>query len=143
MPGTGLPVGMPPFAGWWQRVGAFLLDNGILIAAGGLTGSNTSTAADIVFGVLWAVGLYWAIYNAVIAGRIGQSFGKRTAGIRLARLVDGQPVGAGLGFLRWFLNGLFWALCIIPGVLNFLWPLWDKKHQTWSDKIARSVVVKV
>jgi uncharacterized RDD family membrane protein YckC len=63
-------------------------------------------------------------------------------GIRLARFADGQPVGGGLGFLRLFLNWIFWLLCIIPGILNLLAPLWDGKNQTWSDKIAKSVVVK-
>ena len=142
MPGTALPIGMPPFAGWWERVAAFLLDNGIAIVGWSVEGSDISSATNIAFYVIGVAGLIWAIYNAVLAGRTGQSFGKRTVGIRLARFVDGQPVGGGYGFLRLFLNWLFSVLCFVPGILNYLWPLWDAKHQTWSDKIAKSVVVK-
>lgn len=142
MPGATLPIGMPPFAGWWERVAAFLLDNGIAIIGWSVGGSDINTGTEIVFDVIGVAGLVWAIYNSILAGRTGQSFGKRTVGIRLARFIDGQPVGGGYGFLRLFLNWLFSILCFVPGVLNYLWPLWDAKHQTWSDKIAKSVVVK-
>lgn len=141
-PGAGLPVGMPPFADWGQRVGAFALDNGPAIVAGWIAGATRNLTVEVIFGIIGLLGLVWAIANALQAGRTGQSYGKRALGIRLARFADGQPVGAALGFLRLFLNWLFWVACLIPGILNFLWPLWDGKRQTWSDKIARSVVVR-
>ena len=137
-----LPQGMPPLADWSQRATAFILDNGVAIAAGWIAGGNVNNATDVTFGLLGLAGVVWAIVNAVRAGREGQSYGKRVMGIRLARLADGQPIGGGLGFLRLFLNWIFWVACGIPGVLNLLWPLWDGKNQTWSDKIAKSVVVK-
>ncbi len=141
-PAGGLPVGMPRLASWGQRAGAFVLDNGIAIAAGWISGATRSLTLDVVFGVISLAGIVWAIMNAVRAGRTGQSYGKRTMGIRLLRLEDGQPIGGGRGFLRLFLNWLLWLLCIIPGVLNLAWPLWDDRKQTWSDKIAKSVVVQ-
>jgi uncharacterized RDD family membrane protein YckC len=141
-PGAGLPVGMPPLADWGQRAGAFALDNGLAIVAGWIAGATRSDTLDVIFGIISFVGLIWAVVNAIQAGRTGQSYGKRSLGIRLARFSDGQPVGAGVGFLRLFLNWLFWVACILPGVLNLLWPLWDGKRQTWSDKITRSVVVR-
>lgn len=141
-PGAGLPVGMPPLADWGQRAGAFALDNGVAIVAGWIAGATRNDTLDVVFGIISFFGLVWAIVNAIRAGRSGQSYGKRVLGIRLARFSDGQPVGAGLGFLRLFLNWILWVACILPGVLNLLWPLWDAKRQTWSDKIARSVVVR-
>jgi uncharacterized RDD family membrane protein YckC len=140
--GGGPLPGMPPLADWSQRATAFILDNGVAVVAGWVSAGNVSKATDVVFGIIGLVGVVWAIINAVRAGREGQSYGKRVMGIRLARLADGQPIGAGLGFLRLFLNWLLWVLCVIPGVLNLLWPLWDGKKQTWSDKLAKSVVVK-
>lgn len=141
MPGAaGMPVGMPPFAGWWSRVWAWLLDNFLVGFALGLIVSwSHSTALDTVTGL---IAIAWAIYNAYLAGTTGQSYGKRAAGIRLARLADGKPIGAGYALLRLLLDVVFWWLCLIPGALNYLWPLWDEKHQTWCDKIASSVVVK-
>jgi uncharacterized RDD family membrane protein YckC len=139
-PGGGMPAGMPPLAGWWERVWAWLIDNFFVgLVLGIIAGATGSRAVDIIGGI---AALVWAVYNAIIAGSTGQSFGKRAAGIRLARLADGQPIGGGLGFLRWFLDMLFWWACFLPGLLNYLWPLWDSRNQTWCDKIAKSVVVK-
>jgi uncharacterized RDD family membrane protein YckC len=137
---AGLPAGMPPFASWWQRVGAFLLDNVLVGLALGLIFDWTDNRAVNI--VTDLVALLWAVYNAYLGGANGQSYGKRAVNIRLARLADGQPVGAGYGLLRWFLDWLLIVLCLVPGLLNFLWPLWDAKCQTWCDKIASSVVVR-
>jgi uncharacterized RDD family membrane protein YckC len=141
MPGMpGMPAGMPPFAGWWQRAGAWLLDNVLIgLALSLIVSWSRSDALETLTGI---IALAWAIYNAWRAGATGQSYGKRAVGIRLAQLSDGKPVGGGYGLLRLLMNAVFSALCFIPGLLNYLWPLWDEKHQTWSDKIAGSVVVK-
>jgi uncharacterized RDD family membrane protein YckC len=136
---------MPPFATWWQRVGAWLIDNLPALVGGWLTDVayyDWGNGPRVTGWVISFVGLVWAIYNAYLAGKTGQSTGKRLAGIRLARYADGQVVGAAYGILRLFMNAVFWAICVIPGVLNYLWPLWDQKSQTWSDKIASSVVVQ-
>jgi len=142
-PGGDLSPGMPPLADYGQRAGAFALDNGVAIVAGWITGATRSESVDLAFGLVGLAGIVWAVYNAVRAGRTGQSYGKRVMGIRLARLADGRPVGGGLGFFRLFFNWVLWLLCIVPGVLNLLAPLWDRRNQSWSDRIARSVVVKV
>jgi hypothetical protein len=34
-------------------------------------------------------------------------------------------------------------MLIIPGLLDVLQPLWDRKHQTLHDKIVGSVVVQI
>ncbi|MGH3416541.1 MAG: RDD family protein [Actinocrinis sp.] len=141
-PADGLPTGMPPLASWGQRAGAFILDNGVAIVAGWISGATRHGSVNVAFDVISLAGAIWAIMNAVRAGRTGQSYGKRAMGIRLLRFEDGQPIGGGRGFLRLFLNWLFWLLCLIPGVLNLMWPLWDGRKQTWSDKIAKSVVVQ-
>jgi uncharacterized RDD family membrane protein YckC len=139
------PVGMPPYARWGQRAGAWLIDNFVAVVGIWLTDAayldwgNGARAAGWVVAVL---GVVWAIYNAYLAGKTGQSTGKRVAGIRLARYTDGQAVGPLYALLRLFMNVVFWAICVIPGVLNYLWPLWDQKSQTWCDKIASSVVVQ-
>ena len=143
--GTGQPPGMPPYAGWGQRVGAWLIDNIVAVIGISLTEAAYYDWGNGTRAIGWVVlvlGVVWSLYNAYLAGQTGQSTGKRTAGIRLARYADGQPIGAAFGLLRLFLNVVFWVICFIPGVLNYLWPLWDQKSQTWSDKIASSVVVR-
>lgn len=37
----------------------------------------------------------------------------------------------------------FWMLWLIPGILDNLWPLWDRRGQTVHDKVARTVVIHV
>jgi uncharacterized RDD family membrane protein YckC len=143
--GTGQPPGMPPYAGWGQRVGAWLIDN--IVAAIGISLAEAAyydwgNGARVVAWVVLVAGVAWSLYNAYLAGKTGQSTGKRTVGIRLARYADGQVVGPAFAFLRLFMNVVFWVICFIPGLLNYLWPLWDQKSQTWSDKIASSVVVR-
>ena len=77
------------------------------------------------------------IWNRWIrAGRTGQSWGKKVVGIRLVREADGQPIGAGLAFVRdlaHVVDGFFY--------LGYLWPLWDPKRQTFADKICSTVVL--
>jgi uncharacterized RDD family membrane protein YckC len=143
--GEGHVPGMPPYASWGQRAGAWLIDN--LVAAVGISLLDVSFydwghGVRILSWVIAAVGVVWAVYNAYLAGQTGQSTGKRMLGIRLGRYVDGQVIGWPFGVLRLFMNAVFWAICFIPGLLNYLWPLWDQKSQTWSDKIASSVVVR-
>jgi uncharacterized RDD family membrane protein YckC len=142
---AGQVPGMPPYARWSQRAGAWLLDNVVAVIGIWLLEASYydwGTGMRILCWIITVVGVVWAVYNAYLAGQTGQSNGKRLAGIRLARFADGQVVGPAFGVLRLFMNVVFWAICVIPGLLNYLWPLWDRKSQTWSDKIASSVVVQ-
>ena len=143
--GGGPVPGMPPYANWGQRVAAWLIDNFAALVGISLLDVayyDWSTGPRLTSWVITIAGVLWAIYNAYLAGQTGQSAGKRILGIRLARYVDGQVVGPAFGVLRLFMNVVFWAVCAVPGVLNYLWPLWDRRSQTWSDKIASSVVVR-
>jgi uncharacterized RDD family membrane protein YckC len=87
--------------------------------------------------VLWLAALAWALYNAYLGGQTGQSYGKKIAGTRLIAEATGAPPGGGLGIGRHFVH----ILDGIPCYLGFLWPLWDKKRQTFADKILKTVVV--
>lgn len=142
---TGQPPGMPPYARWGQRAGAWLIDNIVAVIGIGVVDAayyNWGDGPRVTGWILAVIGVVWALYNAYLAGTTGQSTGKRLLNIRLARYADGQVVGPAFALLRLFMNVVFWVICFIPGVLNYLWPLWDQKSQTWSDKIATSVVVQ-
>ena len=49
----------------------------------------------------------------------------------------GQPIGAGLSFVRQLAHIVDSILCN----LGYLWPLWDRKRQTFSDKIMSTIVI--
>jgi uncharacterized RDD family membrane protein YckC len=148
------PYATEYYAPWASRVGAYLLDYvlilpGWLLAVIGVivSGSGTSTrgrgsTAPTTLGVVLAIVGYalmigLTIWNRWIrAGRTGQSWGKRVLKIRLVRESDGQPIGAGMAFLRdlaHIVDGFFY--------LGYLWPLWDAKRQTFADKICSTVVL--
>lgn len=81
--------------------------------------------------------LGWQIDNRwVVAGRTGQCWGKRVTKVSLLSEDTGQPVGPLKAFLRDLVH-------ILEGCahVGFLWPLWDEKRQTFSDKSMKTVVV--
>jgi uncharacterized RDD family membrane protein YckC len=132
-------------ASWPQRVGAFLIDYlvivvpiGIAIAVGSAGRNQQSTGGALVAGLLYLIGLGVWIYNRwFIAGRTGQSWGKQALGIKLLRMDNGQPIGAGLAFARdiaHLIDGL-------PCYIGYLWPIWDSRRQTFADKIVSTVVI--
>ena len=88
--------------------------------------------------VLYLVALGLAIYNCYfLAGRTGQTVGKRLMKIWLVGQRSGRPIGALNAFLRNLLHVLDGLGCV-----GYLWPLWDDERQTLADKIAQTVVVR-
>jgi uncharacterized RDD family membrane protein YckC len=145
------------YASWGKRVGAMLIDQiptyiglvifyvgyflwifrfstsagtGSLDVAGGLVPMIVGTAVMLV-------GFGWTIYNRwLVAGRTGQSLGKRVTKIRLVSELTDAPIGPTNAFVRDLVH-------ILDGMayVGYLWPLWDDKRQTFADKIVRTVVV--
>lgn len=140
----------PPYAGWWRRIGSALIDGLVLLAAAfpflvlaGVTGELDATEDGSIQGGLftalaYVAGIAAGVYNLVRQGRTGQTFGKSAVGTRLLKDADGTPVGAGRSILRYVLH----LVDQIPLYLGYLWPLWDRKKQTFADKIMSTVVVR-
>jgi uncharacterized RDD family membrane protein YckC len=165
-PGAGYGGALPKeaYASWGQRVGAFLLDyllllpfiivGSILIGVGAAstatklvydsstntystTGGGVSALAVIGY-LIYTVGvLAVSIWNRwYTAGKTGQSWGKRVMGLKLVREADGQPIGPGMAFVRDLAHVIDGVICYI----GYLFPLWDAKRQTLSDKIVNTAV---
>jgi len=152
--------GFNGYAGWWTRVGSYLIDyiGGALAAAPALVGyavllSNTSTttnpdgtttshysgsaAVPITLILIGAItGIAFFVWNICIRqGRTGASIGKSVLATRLVN-ADMQPIGAGWSFLRYLLH-------IVDGIcyIGYLWPIWDSHKQTFADKIMSTYVI--
>ena len=153
-PGPGGYVQDPPgyymgrtLANWPQRVGAYLIDYliaaipaflAVLLFSGTDPGESPSAGAGLVAFLLYLVSLGIWIYNrAILMGRTGQSWGKQVLNLRLVRMADGQPMGGGMCFLRDLLH----IIDALPCYLGYLWPIWDARRQTFSDKIMNTVVL--
>ena len=134
------------YASWIQRVGASLIDSlctapfGILAATLGVSTDAVTKVASFnafyfVFGLL---GFLVAAYNRWFqAGKTGQSWGKKALGLRLVSEQTGQPIGAGMAFVRDLAHIVDSAICGI----GYLFPLWDAKKQTLADKILSTLVI--
>ncbi len=90
----------------------------------------------IVLAVVTTIAFYVMYSRAV--GKTGQFWGHRGAHVRIVDANTGAPIGTGKAFGRALLH----IVDVIPCGLGYLWPLWDKKHQTFADKIVGTVVVR-
>jgi uncharacterized RDD family membrane protein YckC len=146
------------YATWNKRVRARLIDQipsylgltifcvGYLILIVQLARSDGSTfdfegatVAMIIGLAVMLASLGWVAYNRwLIAGRTGQSLGKRVTKIRLIGADTNAPIGPRNAFLRDLVHILD-ALTIV----GYLWPLWDHKRQTFADQIMKTVVISV
>jgi uncharacterized RDD family membrane protein YckC len=109
--------------------------NGNLVFADTTEASGATVATLILGGV---ISLAFFIYNTIIRqGRTGYSLGKTAVGIRLVKVSTGQPMGAGLCFVRHLAHYVDSLVCY----LGWFWPLWDSRNQTLADKIMNTVVV--
>jgi uncharacterized RDD family membrane protein YckC len=152
-----VPAGFPlPYAGWWSRVGAYLLDLLILLipafVAGFTIGLLATDAGDLgvqllasVAGLLISFG-YYAFTMSRQGERNGQSIGMQAVGIRVIR-VDRQPVTVGLVLVRQTLvQGILFGwlsilMLYIPTLLNYLWPLWDDEKRCFHDMMCSTRVI--
>ncbi len=137
-------------APWIYRVGASLVDgaiSGIPVAIGAAfllpsldSAGQPSGAAASVAALLYLVSFVFSLWNVVFRqGRTGQSIGKQVLNIKLVREADGQPLGAGTTFVRGLAHFLDGLACYV----GYLWPLWDRKRQTFADKLMSSLVIKL
>lgn len=155
----GVPQGVT-FAHWGKRVGAYLIDSlitiplfipyfiGIGIAAGSsttdpVTGQatidNGSAVLVIILGLISGVlALAYFIWNYCLKqGKTGYTIGKGIMGIKLVKAETGQPIGAGMSFVRYLAH----ILDGIPCYIGYLWPLWDAQRQTFADKVIGTYVI--
>jgi uncharacterized RDD family membrane protein YckC len=124
---------------------AFVLAGAALGALGLLSDTDTGETT-IVVGA--AVGAFVALFYApiMISRTGGQTVGHRAAGTRILR-TDGSTLGFGIAFVREALvkgilfEGIGAYILLIPPLLNYLWPLWDKDNEALHDKMCSTRVV--
>jgi uncharacterized RDD family membrane protein YckC len=158
--GYGQPE-LPPeaYANWLYRVGSFIIDglvNGIpasigssiislssttTIDADGVVRTTGPSAGALIAGlILIAISIAIFVWNTCIRqGRTGQSVGKRVVGTRLVSATTLQPIGAALAFVRYLCH----IIDALPCYLGYFWPIWDRKRQTFADKIMSTYVLMV
>jgi uncharacterized RDD family membrane protein YckC len=135
---------VPDYAGWWSRVGAYLIDAIILLASlvvVVLIGAAISSAVTALLIVVWFLASllgYWTYFEG---GDSGQTPGKRMCGIRV-RNASGGRASYGQAFGRNIVARVIGLLPLV-GLVDVLWPLWDSHKQCLHDKAASTIVVRV
>jgi uncharacterized RDD family membrane protein YckC len=129
------------YAGWWRRVGAYLLDSllvtVVVLVVGGVLYALIGDAGLVIAYVLIFLGPF--AYFTYFHGRPGgQTPGKSALGIRVRR-EDGGDLGYGRALARYAFTVVL-SILVIPLLIDYLWPLWDARNQSLHDKIAKSVV---
>ena len=140
-------TGARPFAGWWSRVAAQIIDWIIVsilpIVVYFIAFSDSTAGTYLLSGLILLLG---AVYYALTIGRSGenngQTIGMQALNIRIVR-ETGEPMTAGTAILReTLIKGILMAICFIVTILNYLAPLWDDRNQAWHDKIVNTLVVQ-
>ncbi|MFD9444707.1 RDD family protein [Streptomyces sp. NPDC060006] len=124
-------------AAWGPRVCAKLIDTLVVAVPSFLfyfLGELLDAGAWIST-VVSMTGWLWVIYDM---GTTGQSIGKRWMDIRLVSERTGQPVGFGKAIVYEVAQ----ILDALPLGVGYLWPLIDKKQQTFSDKLLHTLAVR-
>ncbi|WP_375460469.1 RDD family protein [uncultured Enterovirga sp.] len=152
---TYAPVPQPEaltFAGFWVRVGAYLIDaiilsvvNAVMFGAfaSSLTGPGPSSdPANVQFGSVVTVSvlsmLIPALYTIGFWLSSGATPGKMALGLRVVSSDAGAPISTGQAIGRFF--GYFVSSLVFG--LGFLWVAFDIRKQGWHDKLASTVVVR-
>jgi uncharacterized RDD family membrane protein YckC len=129
-----------------DRLVAVLIEVGIGIAgflAVGLLSFAFRLVSDTLAGVVSGIGflalwVFFLITQIMGEGRLGQSYGRHLAGLKVVSLRDGRPIGSPAAFGRLIVRSLG---AYVFG-LGLLWILWDDKRQGWHDKALNTVVIK-
>jgi hypothetical protein len=143
----------PDYGSWRRRVAASVIDalpayvgetvflvgylRALLALGRGSTALEPAVTPLVVGGSIMLVALGWTVYNRwLLAGRTGQSVGRRVTGLWLVGRETNRPVGAANAFVRdlaHMVDGVRWV--------GYLWPIWDAERQTFADKLTHTVVV--
>ncbi len=157
MSGTESASGSYPYAGFWTRAAARVIDLVLILAAfnvvyladrlGSDAGMWTGTgfgegrpagegfsAANVLRGFFFV--FFPVFYYVYLHGTYGQTFGKMALKIRVVN-EDGSPLDHRKAFLRW----LGYFLCDLTFYIGYIWAAFDHRKQGLHDKVCKTLVV--
>ncbi len=124
---TNIELNSLPRAGFWIRMGALALD--VLLIA---------LVVEVIDPSDHFFALVLAGYGALMWKLRGTTIGGIICNLRVVR-TDGRDIEWETAIVR----ALGCFLSLIPLGLGFIWMVFDNNRQTWHDKIAGTVVVRV
>ena len=103
---------------------------------------NGDCTTEYHYGSGWLVDILALVigiaYSAYFVGVRTQTLGHKAAGIRVVNVDTGQPIGAGMGALRWFVMVITGAIC----TLGYWSPFFDsERRRGWHDKSSNAIAI--
>ena len=158
MSGTETTSGNFPYAGFWTRAAARIIDLVLILAAfnvvyladrlGSDAGMWTGTGfgegepagagfspANVLRGIFFLS--FPVFYYVYLHGTYGQTFGKMALKIRVVN-EDGSPLDHRKAFLRW----LGYFLCDLTFNIGYVWAAFDHRKQGLHDKVCKTLVIR-
>jgi uncharacterized RDD family membrane protein YckC len=143
-----------PYAGFWIRFGAVIIDSIIVtvavfvvsIVAGILigilyrfAGSGDITSAQGPLTILsYLIAIVISVGYFVYGWALGSTRGMRFFRLAVVDADTGQPIGFGRAGFRY----VGYILSVLPCYIGLIWAAFDSRKQGWHDKLANSVVVQ-
>ena len=116
-----------PREGFWVRMGALLID---VLLIGVLIAWMEPTGHFMLVALAGYGALMWKLKGTTVGGIIFN--------LRVVR-TDARDIEWETAIVR----ALSCFLSLVPAGLGFFWMLFDSNRQTWHDKIAGTIVVRV
>ena len=141
-----------PYAGFWIRFAAFVIDNvilsialvvfevvigivaGILLRVAGNVNGPSQSFFNLFTIILYLLSILYYIYY----WGTGSTPGMRRFGIKIVDANTGQPIGFGRSTIRY----AGYVISILVCYIGLIWAAFDPKKQGWHDKLANSVVIR-
>lgn len=122
-----------------ERIGATLIDGGLILGLTLLLSLVTFGVLEELIGAVWFAA---SGYVAWLNGSKGQSPGKALLGLKVVRDVDGTTLGGPVGLARtfslWVMGAISAGLLVVIAVLM---PAGSAKKQALHDKLFGATVV--
>ena len=121
---------------WVERPGYATFNDTISVNEPFIT-TNTwiGLAVANVANLAWIVFFVWN--TRVRQGRRGASIGKSCMNLMVVSERDGRPIGT---FATWIRSWVHLLDLLTLGI-GYLWPLWDRKRQTFADMVMKTAVL--
>jgi uncharacterized RDD family membrane protein YckC len=140
------------YASWGLRFGAGFFDSlltllPLLIVAGiasyavGDPNAPGDATDELAGGLVVLLGLPLIVLYHVLFRT--HTPGKRIVGIAVRDDPTGASIGYGRAFGRALVTLVLWIPFYLPGILDGLWSIWDRKHQSIHDKAIGTSIVRL
>ena len=143
----------PPYAGWWQRAGATVVDNLVLLIPTYIVFLLGDAVGGWLLGAAAGLAVQGLYLVAMLSRPDGQTIGNRMVGTRVRDATTGLSITRQQAMRRWVVIGVYSALELagttnyailltIPALVDCLYPLFNERKQTWHDRIAGTLVLR-